>query len=305
MEWMSVDIKTILTATDFSPRAEWAVARAALLAQENKATLHVLHVLPVISWKMFGQALFEHPLVTEKQLYDAAKIRLKSVAEDCQQRYAIPVEWFVEIGRPHERIADYAQVHAVSLTVLGSHSGSFARDLFIGSTAFKFLRGGANPALIAETLPLIPQSTSYRNVLVAVDFSEVSRTAIHAAAQIAPGAVIHALHVYEVLFESKMRYAGVDDDVIQKYRDAAQAEATHMMQKFLLDLEQSDTILPIIRHGYPARAILDEAHRQHAGLIVMGKHSRSGLDEIFLGSVTEGVLHALDRDLLVVTERPA
>lgn len=302
MKGVIVNLKTILTATDFSPRAEWAVARAALLAQQHKATLHVL---PVISWKMFGQALFEHPLVTEKQLYDAAKLRLKSVADDCQKRYAIPVEWFVEIGRPHERIADYAHAHAISLTVWGSHSGNFARDLFIGSTAFKFLRSGTNPALITETSPHTPQSTSYSNVLVAVDFSEVSRNAIHTAAQIAPGALIHALHVYEVQFESKMRYAGVDDDVIQKYRDAAEAEAARLMQKFLLDLKQYDTILPIIRHGYPARAILDEAHRQHAGLIVMGKHSRSGLGELFLGSVTEGVLHALDRDLLVVAERAA
>ena len=142
-------------------------------------------------------------------------------------------------------------------------------------------------------------------MLVAVDFSVISRTAIDSAAWIAPGAVIHALHVYDVLFEGKMRYAGVDEGVIQQYRDAADAEAPRMMHEFLLGPGRHGAILPIIRHGYPARVILDEADTLHADLIVMGKHSRSGLNELFLGSVTEGVLCGLDRDLLVVTERTA
>ncbi len=34
----------------------------------------------------------------------------------------------------------------------------------------------------------------------------------------------------------------------------------------------------------------------------MGKHSRPGLNGLFLASVTEAVLYGLDRDLLVVTE---
>lgn len=296
-----MNVQAILAATDFSPHAEQAVARAALLAQQHKATLHLLHVLPAISWKMFGRMLSEHPLVTEKQLYEAANARLSGVADTCRKRYAIPVQFHVEIGRPHEHIANYARLHAVKLTVLGSHAGNFAHDLFIGSTAFRFLHGGTHPALIAKTLPRAP----YRTVIVAVDFSDISRTAIDSAARIAPGAVIHALHVYDVLFEGKMRYAGVDEAVIQQYRDAADAEASRMMHEFLLGQRRHGAILPIVRHGYPARVILDEAHALHADLIVMRKHSRSGLNELFLGSVTEGVLCGLDRDLLVVTEHTA
>ncbi|MDO9101417.1 MAG: universal stress protein [Candidatus Nitrotoga sp.] len=201
---MMVNVQAILEATDFSPHAEQVVVCAALLAQQHKATLHLLHVLPAISWKMFGRMLSEHPLVTEKQLYEAAKVRLSGVADTCRKRYAIPVQFHVEIDRPHEHIADYAHLHAVNQTILGSHAGNFAHDLFIGSTAFRFLHGGTHPALIAKTLPRAP----HRTVLVTVDFSDISRTAIGSAARIVPGAVIHALHVYDVLFEGKMRYAG-------------------------------------------------------------------------------------------------
>jgi nucleotide-binding universal stress UspA family protein len=242
--------------------------------------------------------LSEHPLVTEKQLYNAANARLSDVADACHKRYAIPVQFHVEVGRPHEHIADYARLHAINLTVLGSHADNFARDLFIGSTALRFLHEGTHPALITKTLPRTP----YRTVLVAVDFSDISRTAIDSAARIAPRAVIHALHVYDVLFEGKMRYAGVDDGVIQQYRDAADTEASRMMHEFLLGPAQHGAILPIVRHGYPSRVILEEAHTLHADLIVMGKHSRPGLNELFLGSVTEALLHGLNRDLLVVTE---
>ncbi|WP_420887754.1 universal stress protein [Candidatus Nitrotoga arctica] len=130
-------------------------------------------------------------------------------------------------------------------------------------------------------------------MLVAVDFSDISRTAIDSAAKIAPGAVIHALHVYDVLFEGKMRYAGVDEGVIQQYREAADIEASRMMHEFLLRPGQHGATLPIVRYGHPSRVILDEAHTLHVDLILMGKHSRPGLNELFLGSVTEAILTAL------------
>lgn len=289
----------ILAATDFSPPAEQAVARAATFARQFRTTLHLLHVLPPISWKAFGKALIEHPLVTEKQLYDAARTRLDNVADACRTQYGIEVTSHVDIGRPHVCIADFARTHAVGLTVLGPHAGNFARDLFIGSTAYRFLREGSAPALIAQPAGQAP----YRTVLVAVDFSDISHAAIEAAQKFAPGAAIHALHVYDVLFEGKMRYAGVEDDVIQQYRAGAETEARGMMQQFLAERGWQESIIPAVRNGYPPRTIRDEADSLRADLIVMGKHGRSALQESFLGSVTEAVLHGLDRDLLVVAEQ--
>lgn len=294
-------LQAVLAATDFSPRSQQAVERAALLAQQHKAILHLLHVQPAISWKMFGRMLLEHPLVTEKQLYEAARTRLGEVADECRTRYTIPVQYHVEIGRPHERIASYARAHAIDITVLGPQAGNFGRDLFIGSTALRFLQTGTNPALIAETVP----KASYRTVLVAVDFSAVSRAALDAAVWLAPEAAIHTLHVYDILFEGKMRYAGVDHDVIEQYRNAAEAEAERLMQEFLFVHGGQGEISHLVQHGYPARVILDQARKLDADLIVVGKHSRSGLGELLLGSVSEAVLFGLDRDLLVVAERTA
>jgi nucleotide-binding universal stress UspA family protein len=291
-----MELKQILAATDFSDQAGRAVERAALLAREHGATLHLVHVVPVISWKMFGRTLVEHPLITEKHLVDAARHRLDQLTVDVHQRHAIDVRCSIEIGRPHQRIAEYARNQGIDLTVLGPHAESLMRDLFVGTTARNFLHKGRQPALIAQVVSDAP----YERVLLAVDFSDVSKIALEAALRIAPEAAIHALHVYDVLFEGKMRYAGVAQNVIQQYRDAAEQEAWRLMREFLDGSE--DRIAPVVQYGHPARVVLDEAQKLQADLIVMGKRGRSDLDELFLGSTTENIMLELDRDLLLVSD---
>lgn len=292
-----MDLSDIVAATDFSARAAHAVERAAMLAGQHNARLHLLHVIPAISWKMFGRALVEHPLITEKHLYDAACEQMRELAEQCRRRYGITVEWQVDVGRAHECIAAHAQKVSAGLTVLGAHAETLARELFVGSTARKYLHRGRQPTLVTQSAADAP----YRRVLVAIDFSEVSRLAVEAALELVPGADVHVMHVYEVLFEGKMRYAGVEQNVIDQYRDAARAEAGNQMIAFLDELGVRDQVQTRVAHGYPARAILDEAQQLQAELIVMGKRGRSELDELFLGSATENVLYDLDRDLLLVS----
>ncbi|MGB7989964.1 MAG: universal stress protein [Candidatus Methylophosphatis roskildensis] len=289
-------IAHIVAATDFSPRAELAVKRAATLAQQHEATLHLLHVMPKLQWQMFGRALVDHPLVTEGRLYESARARLKNLAEALAGSYAIALQHHVSIGRPHEKIAEYARSHVVDLTVLGSHGENFVLDPFIGTTALKFVRMGTSPALIVDT----EATGAYGNVLVAVDFSDVSRAAVEAALRIGSQGSIRVLHVYEVEFEEKMRFAGVEDGVIQRYRDAAAREARRMMDAFLAGKDLRDRVSPIIKRGAPALTILDQAQALHADLIVMGKRGRTELNEVLLGSVTKHVLQETDRDLLLV-----
>lgn len=284
----------ILVATDFSPPAAHALERAALVAQQKSATLHLLHVLPPVSWKMFGQALQGHPEVSDRQLQEAARRQLEQVADECRQRHALDLQVHLTEGRPRAAIAACAQDVGAELTVLGPHAGHFGRDLFVGSTAAHCLQAGVTPLLIAQAAPQGPWQT----VLVPVDFSPASLAAIKTAAYFAPQAALHVLHVYGVEFEGKMRYAGVTPDVIDKYRQAAADQAgRHMAQ-----LIQSACLplLPLIRHGYPAREILAEAEALRADLIVTGKHQRAGLDRWLLGSVTEALLFGLNRDLLTV-----
>ncbi len=56
----------------------------------------------------------------------------------------------------------------------------------------------------------------------------------------------------------------------------------------------------VIFQGPVVEAITDAAERENADLIAIASHGRSGLSQCFYGSVAAGVLHRVDRPLLVV-----
>jgi nucleotide-binding universal stress UspA family protein len=50
-------------------------------------------------------------------------------------------------------------------------------------------------------------------------------------------------------------------------------------------------------------AIIKAAEREGANLIALASHGRSGLSQVFYGSVAAGVLHRVDRPLLLIRSR--
>jgi nucleotide-binding universal stress UspA family protein len=60
------------------------------------------------------------------------------------------------------------------------------------------------------------------------------------------------------------------------------------------------SIQTIIKEGDSSDAILEAAKTLHADIIVMGSHSRRGLDKILMGSVTESVLHKTSVPLYII-----
>jgi nucleotide-binding universal stress UspA family protein len=56
-------------------------------------------------------------------------------------------------------------------------------------------------------------------------------------------------------------------------------------------------------YGSAVEAITETAEREGADLIAMASHGRTGLSQVFYGSVAAGVLHRIDRPLLLVRSR--
>jgi nucleotide-binding universal stress UspA family protein len=59
----------------------------------------------------------------------------------------------------------------------------------------------------------------------------------------------------------------------------------------------------IVSFGSVVQSILDTAEREGADLIAMASHGRSSLSRVFYGSVAAGVLHRVDRPLLIIRSR--
>jgi nucleotide-binding universal stress UspA family protein len=113
-------------------------------------------------------------------------------------------------------------------------------------------------------------------VLVAIDFSRASEKAIQLVRALAPEAELILNHVIETPFEGKMRYAGVSEERIAKYRVDVFTEAVQRMREWTAHMK-----LPSARFSER---------------IVHG--------ELLLGSVTKHVINASDCDVLVVVDDP-
>ena len=133
-----------------------------------------------------------------------------------------------------------------------------------------------------------------------MDFSPSSLRAIRHARSIAPGAELVLLHIFDVPFEGKLRYASVDDEVIHHYRIVAKQEATQKLQAL-----RDQAGLPVVGtsllvlHGDPTFRIIEQEQECDCDLIVVGKHGEGMLEELLLGSVTKHVLAESQGDVLV------
>lgn len=83
-------------------------------------------------------------------------------------------------------------------------------------------------------------------------------------------------------------------------------ELRNAAQDFLDKSKQhlgDESIITILEEGDAASNILETAKEQQADIIVMGTHSRRGLDKILMGSVAESVLHQSPVPLFIIPTR--
>jgi nucleotide-binding universal stress UspA family protein len=201
-------------------------------------------------------------------------------------------------GSVVDEIARQADAMAADLVVLGARGTDFLRRLVLGSTAERLLRKSTRPMLVVKQRAHEP----YRRVLVALDFSAWSTSLIDLARWVAPGAHLVLLSAYEVPFEGKLRYAGVEDAAIRQYRERARQTTEEQLLALAAQtgLAAADwtACLPF---ADPSLAIVEHEQVQACDLIVMGKHGRNMAEELLLGSVTSHVLAESVGDVLVST----
>ena len=133
-----------------------------------------------------------------------------------------------------------------------------------------------------------------KRVLVATDFSPPSAAALTYGRALARtfGASLHVLHVVENYF---LRPTAAAPYMVQQAR-------TRMLDDQLTDEDRQQlgarAVLEI--SDEPADTIAEYAKAQKIDLIVMGTHSRSGLERLLVGSVAEHVIRTAPCPVLTV-----
>lgn len=276
-------VRSILAATDFSAQAHLAALRAAVLARElGIRRCALLHVAPRRAFSLADRARVMRHLRQELVRQARALKAQTGVAFAPRLAHGAVVE---TLARAAER---------ADLVVVGAQGAHPLRDFAIGTSAERLLRKISRPVLIVKR----EAAGAYRQVLVPVDFSPDSRNALSLARRVAPDAELSALHAFEVPFEGKLRVSGVAEDNVLRYRKQARESARAEMEVLLRDGGQSATRL--VAHGYASKLIPRIQSEIGADLVAIGKHGRSALEDLLLGSVTLHTLAAVDCDVLVV-----
>lgn len=147
----------------------------------------------------------------------------------------------------------------------------------------------------------------YKRILVPLDGSPRAEKILpHVEALAAPGATIILLQVVEPpMAEFAM---GADTMVsaqeLQIYWKALQAaeEAAkaYLTKKQTQWRRKKFKVKTSLQRGLAVNAILETAQKEKADLVAMASHGRSGLTRVFYGSVANGVLHKIERPLLLI-----
>lgn len=130
-------------------------------------------------------------------------------------------------------------------------------------------------------------------ILLAIDYSEYSEAAIkEVAARPWPArSTVRVLSVVEPLPPSaaELWYDGRGSlDLVHK---EIRQRAVELVERIAAKLRKKRLkVETAVREGHPHTAIVDEARKWRADLIVVGSHGRTGLKRLLLGSVAASVV---------------
>lgn len=134
--------KKVVAAVDFSSTSARALARAALVAGQDGAELHVLHVFDAPWHRLHYRApSVLTPPHLQKQYRDALDRRLADFVQPvAEARKGLRVHTVCQDKNDHRSgIVGYARSVSADLIVLGTRGQSNLRDLMLGSTAERAL----------------------------------------------------------------------------------------------------------------------------------------------------------------------
>ena len=139
-----------------------------------------------------------------------------------------------------------------------------------------------------------------RCILVPLDFSDQAPVVLDWAAHLARehGSRVVLMHAYHLPVEfQQLEGAYLPPD----FWTNVKVEAEQSLSRFAEDLERRGVeVEKVVREGYPATVIVEEAASQPADLIVIGTHGLSGLKHMLLGSVAERVVQKAPCPVLTV-----
>lgn len=138
-------LKNILVPIDFSKSSFNALATATAIAQQQGASLTIMHVVDT-SHIVIHQRREAIPLPVAEMASIAGE-RLHALQNNIKARYNVKVNIVVEGGVPAYTLCRYALIKQIDLVVMGTRDSRNLRKVILGSTAYRMVKHSPCPVL--------------------------------------------------------------------------------------------------------------------------------------------------------------
>jgi len=326
-------LQRVLLPLDGSKRAERAIPVAARIAHASGSSLILLRA--VGTHIEFGTYMTEPSVLIQEALETDLTWAISYLARIKASRDLAGIETTVEVrsGGAAQTILDVAQTRHVDLIILCSRGETGFKRWVLGSVAQQVARHSPHPVLVlSEHGPLptssFPDPTHPLRALmglVALDGSAGAEAALEPAAKVvaalaAPArGILRLTRVVDLPVNEHGRgsHEHIDpfmkEDILSDAKTYLSGVADRLQSGPLAALKL--TIVCSVAMGRDvASALLSvaETGKDAEGttmlgscdLVALATHGRGGLQRLALGSVTERILEATRRPLLVVHTRP-
>ena len=253
---ISLSLKNILLATDFSPGSETALKYAQAIAQRHASHVHVIHVTAPDSYRLLDPEAFA---ITFNQPGNSA---MNATDVLYALLDGLPTQTPVHQGLVWEVISDVVRRNEIDLLVLASHGRHGIFRMVLGSVAEDVFRNVSCPVLTVgpDVKPCGEKGLNIQRVLVATHFEKNSSAPLCAALLCNEfHAELTALHVAEERKDAADARSSKELDLIERLRSLVPAEANLWCKPECR-----------LTHGSPSHGILDAARELQSDLIVLG-----------------------------------
>jgi nucleotide-binding universal stress UspA family protein len=264
LQRVSVTLKNILFATDFSSASDRAASYAKALAVNFRSSVEIAHVHDPSVVTTYVEAILGVP---PKDRHRVVSERLDSLKQDFAVA-GLEVETSLPEGhKAHSALLQLAKQHQPDLIVAGTHSRWGLERLVIGSTAEELIRNAACPVLTVGPHAREPEGGPlvFRTIVYATDFSvEASKAAVYALSF----AQDSGAHLYFCHVASEEATPEIRKSLDTRFK----ADLRRMIPEQTYEWCTPETV---VEHGDAAQRILELAERVQADLIVLGARNAS------------------------------
>ncbi len=267
-------MKRILVPVDFSEEAKCAVRVAADIANKTKSEIYLLHMVDMPEGIIDAQSGMDNSS-------PAAILYMKKIHERFEEIKNKPflegvvVHETVHFQKTFDGVIEESKKQNVDLVVMGSAGASGLKEIIIGSNTEKVVRHSKVPVLVVKkhTKELI-----INNIVFASDFSDESKNKFKDVIDFTSifNAALHLLYVNTPHNFNTTKYIN------------------EKISNFIADFEMDRFDINIYNDISVEKGILNFANDIDADLIALNTHGRSGLSQLFNGSVGQELAnHAL------------